>query len=152
MPNSSLDFSQNCARSVRRIRDDIAVLFTPFRVFIQSFAGIEKVERSTLRQRPCVRASRKEVTSKQDVLPIGEHELEEQDCGIRMRGATGDAGAFEACRAGWNDEPADRRAAFAQLLGLVGVGGKRERNFTGDYEVRQQGMTLAHRYAVGGDD
>src|SRR5262249_2299695 len=36
--------------------------------------------------------------------------------------------------------------------GLVGIGRERERNFTGDHEVRQQGMTLAHRYAVGGDD
>src|SRR5947209_11900928 len=141
----SRDLLWDCACSVRRIGDDIAVLFTPFRIFIQSFGGIEKVQGSTLRQRPCVRTSRKEIASKQDVLPIGKHELEKQDRGIRMRGAAGDTGAFEACHAGWNDEPVDRRAAFAQLLGLVGVGGERERNFTRDYEVRQQGMTLAYR-------
>ncbi len=69
-----------------------------------------------------------------------------------MRRAPGDADAFKARDDGRKAEPIDRRPLLFQLLDAVGVSRDRKRHFAGDDEVRQQGMALAHRYAVGGHD
>ena len=62
------------------------------------------------------------------------------------------ADAFKARDDRWEGEPVDRRPFLLQLLDAVCVGGNRKRHLAGDDEVRQQGMTFAHRYAVGRDD
>src|SRR5215831_16727110 len=131
-------------RSAQRIGDDLAEIFVPFRAVIERFGGIKKVQVDTLRQRFCIRPRREEVAIAQDVLRVREHEFEEEDRGVRMRGAARNRDPLETPHAGRDDEPVDRRTAFAQLLGLVGVGRERERNFSADYEVDQQGVALAH--------
>src|ERR1700730_13885927 len=67
-----------------------------------------------------------------------------------MRSAAGDADPFKSCDDRRKGEPIYRRAPLFQLLDAVGVGRDRQRHLSGDDEVRQQGMALAHRYAVGG--
>src|SRR5262249_36401339 len=103
-------------RSAQRIGDYLAEIFVPFRAVIERFCRVEKVQVDTLRQRFCIRPRREEVAIAQDVLRVREHELEEEDRGVRVRGAARNRDPLETRHAGRDDEPVDRRTAFVQLL------------------------------------
>src|SRR5262249_38182444 len=140
------------AHDSARTGKDLPEILAPLRIFIERLGRIEKMQVGTLRQRSRVCARRKEVAVAQDILAVGEHELEEQDRGVRMRRAAGDAGTLQAPHAGRDHQPIDRCAALTQLLCLVGIGRKRKRNFSTDDKVREQGVPLAHGYSVRRDD
>src|SRR5712692_6008593 len=101
------------ALSARLVDDDVAVIFTPLLIFIQCFGRIEKCDGNTAWERSGLPACREEIAAEQEVLRIREHELEEQDRAVRVGSATGHGRAFEACHAGRDDQPSDRRPTFS---------------------------------------
>src|SRR5262245_18988602 len=100
-------------RSTQRIGDDLAEIFVPFHAVIERFCRVETVKVDNLRQRFCIRPRREEVAIAQDVLRVREHELEEEDRGVRVRGAARNGDPLETRHAGRDDEPVDRRTACA---------------------------------------
>ena len=138
--------------SSRRVRDDLTKIPIPFLIFVQRFRRIDECEGNIVGKGRRVAPRREEVAIAQHVLSVGQHEFEEQDRAVRMRHTARDTGAFETSHPGRDDEPRNRGAAFPKLLGFVGVGGECKRHFSGNDEIRQQGVTLANRNAVGGDD
>ena len=69
------------------ISDELTESFAPLRILIERPGGIEKMQVGAPRQGSRICPRREEVAVAQDVLPIGKHEVEEQDRGVRMRRA-----------------------------------------------------------------